>query len=77
MLRLNLRFRAAIKFHTQPTWILADLAGVSADRLADLVNEKCKPVKNDPDVLKVAKLLGFQPSDVFIQDEPDPGENAA
>lgn len=68
MLRLNLRFRAAVRFHSQPTLVLAKIAGVDAQRLEDLTHEKCMPTKNDPTVLKVAELLGFRSEDCFIED---------
>ena len=72
MLRLNLRFRAAIKFHTKPISLLADLAGVNRQDLYDLVNEKRRPVENDPVILPVAELLGFKPGDCFVEDGPAP-----
>jgi hypothetical protein len=73
-LRLNLRFRAALRFHAQPIWAIAELAGVDPKDLDALVNEKRTPVKDDPVILPVAKLLGFGPDACFIEDEPEPGE---
>jgi len=64
MLQLNLRFRAAVRFHSQPLEVLANLANV-----------KRRPVENDPSVLPVAELLGFRPDDVFIEVDPEPGES--
>ncbi len=75
MLQLNLRFRAAVRFHSQPLEVLANLANVSRQDLYDLVNEKRRPVENDPSVLPVAELLGFRPDDVFIEVDPEPGES--
>ena len=76
MLRLNLRFRAAIKFHTKPISLLADLAGVNRQDLYDLANEKRMPVENDQTVLKVAELLGFSADACFIEDLPEPEDIA-
>ncbi len=72
MLRLNLRFRAAVKFHSQPIRLLADLAGVDSKDFGDLINLRRAPIKDDTTVLKVAEMLGFRPEDCFIADvEPE------
>jgi hypothetical protein len=70
-MRLNLRFIAAVKFHSQPSRILAELAGVDPKMFDDLLNRRRAPIKDDPTVLPVAEMLGFSADACFIEDDID------
>ena len=69
-MRLNLRFIAAIKFHSAPINVLAGTAGVNPTRLAELIKFGKKVEQDDPCVARVRELLGFRVQDCFIEDDP-------
>ena len=68
-MRLNLRFIAAIKFHSAPLNRLADIAGVNPARLAELIEFGKKVKQDDPCIAKVGELLGFRSQDCFVEDD--------
>lgn len=66
--RISRRFKDAIKLSHFRQYKLAVTANLHPSSLSLLLNDGRKPRLGDPRLLKIAKLLNFNPSEIFEEE---------
>jgi hypothetical protein len=69
MLAVSNAFKGKVKLHDTPAYKLAQKAGIDPVVLSKLMNNIIQPKPNDPRILALAKIIGLDPGDCFLEDD--------
>ena len=69
-MKVSATFIIRLKLHRDPAYRIAQMAGVNPTTLSKLING-AEPVRPDDDrILRVGRILGLEPEEVFDLREP-------
>ena len=69
-MKVSATFIIRLKLHSDPAYRIAQMAGVNPTTLSKLING-AEPVRPDDDrILRVGRILGLEPEEVFDLREP-------
>ena len=64
-MKISQTFIIRLKLHSDPAYRIAQMAGVNPTTLSKLING-AEPVRKDDDrILRVGRILGLEPEEVF------------
>jgi len=68
-MKISQTFIIRLKLHSEPAYRIAQMAGVNPTTLSKLINgaEPIRPA--DDRILRVGRILGLEPEEVFVSKE--------